>query len=183
MVSPANTYGNLDGGFDDAISRVFSPKDDYTALTRHVQAQLYESHRSFLPPGSCELARIPEELRGRLRYGDGNGWGARWLGLCPTMRLPGSCEWGREVVHECIWSLLCKVSRHNREVERFGEGSGGKPMEEGGRIESILMTPLSTETGLVSERRWAEQTVLAVKHFIEASQNEEAWKRMGLEGG
>lgn len=36
IVSPANSYGILDGGFDDAISHAFSLNDDYSALTRYV---------------------------------------------------------------------------------------------------------------------------------------------------
>jgi O-acetyl-ADP-ribose deacetylase (regulator of RNase III) len=36
IVSPANSYGRLDGAFDDAILLAFSPRDDYEALMRAV---------------------------------------------------------------------------------------------------------------------------------------------------
>ncbi|KAL9618387.1 MAG: hypothetical protein Q9160_006895 [Pyrenula sp. 1 TL-2023] len=167
IVSPANSHGILDGGFDDAISRTLSPKDDYFALTRAVQAQLYRTHRGFLPPGGCEIVRIPDEVRGRGRYYDGKGWGCGFVGVCPTMRTPGDVRWDREVVYECVWSLLCGIGRHNE----------GK--EAGERIEEVLMTPLGTGTGGVSEERWAEQAVLALKHYVEAGEDEEKWTRLG----
>ncbi|GFF27606.1 hypothetical protein IFM46972_02115 [Aspergillus udagawae] len=50
IVSPANSYGRLDGAFDDAISLAFSPRDDYEALMRAVQLKLYEKWRGFAPP-------------------------------------------------------------------------------------------------------------------------------------
>lgn len=57
VVSPANSYGRLDGGFDVAISRAFSPRNDYLALTRVAQAKLYDEWRGFAPPGTCTLVR------------------------------------------------------------------------------------------------------------------------------
>lgn len=54
IVSPANSYGRMDGGFDDALSRAFSPKQDYMALTRVVQKKIYEEWRGFAPVSSCK---------------------------------------------------------------------------------------------------------------------------------
>ena len=160
IVSPANSYGILDGGFDDAISRAFSPTKEYYALTHHVQLQLYDQYRGFLPPGNCHLVKLPAEWREQklLKYGDGTGWGAKYIAICPTMRMPSSAKWDKEVVYECIWSLLCAVDRHNR-------GAGNE------KIESLLMSPLATGVGDVSSEKWAEQVVLAMKHFQEAVEN------------
>lgn len=94
VVSPANSYGKLDGGFDDAISRAFSPRDDYLALTRVVQTELYEEWRGFAPPGTCTLLRMPESFRSRSK----NIWGTKYLALCPTMRVPMNVTWDRENV-------------------------------------------------------------------------------------
>ncbi|KAI1488499.1 hypothetical protein F5X96DRAFT_645171 [Biscogniauxia mediterranea] len=168
IVSPANSYGILDGGFDDAISRALSPKSDYKALTNVVQKELYRLHSGYLPPGSCCIVKIPESFRGTLRYNDGNGWGCRYLALCPTMRVPSRCDWDKEVVYECIWSLLNAIEQHNRSIlENRTDGST--------RIESILMTPLGTGTGGISDEKWAKQAVLAIKHWIDAKQNPERW--------
>lgn len=162
IVSPANSYGLLDGAFDDAISRAFSPTDDYMALTRVAQTQLYKQYRGFAPPGSCTLVAIPKEFETRSR----NVWGTRHLALCPTMRIPNDVRWDREVVYECIWSLLCAIDNHNRDVRE------GKAEDE---IRSVLMTPLAAGIGRVSAEKWATQAVLAIKHFVEASEKPEKW--------
>jgi O-acetyl-ADP-ribose deacetylase (regulator of RNase III) len=161
VVSPANSYAILDGGFDDAISRAFSPKDDYGALTRAAQRELYKVNRGYLPPGQCLIVELPGEWREqrKLRYHDGKGWGCRYLALCPTMRMPSLCDWDKEVVYECIWSLLTAIERHNQAASA------------GEKIESLLMTPLGTGTGGISVEKWASQTVLAMKHFVEAAEN------------
>ncbi|UNI22355.1 hypothetical protein JDV02_008251 [Purpureocillium takamizusanense] len=170
VVSPANSYGRLDGGFDDAISRAFSPRDDYLALTRVAQHTLYDAWRGFAPPGTCTLVRIPDEFgppRSR------NVWGARYVALCPTMRTPQEVTWDREVVYESVWSLLVAVDRHNEAIR--ADGTGGNLDV---KIKSMLMTPLATGIGRVSEERWAHQCVLAMKHFLEAKQRPDKWSNL-----
>ncbi|KAM5344247.1 hypothetical protein ACJ41O_012784 [Fusarium nematophilum] len=163
VVSPANSYGRLDGGFDGAISQAFSPTDDYLALTRAAQEKLYDEYRGFAPPGTCTILRIPEGFHRRSR----NVWGAKYLALCPTMRVPMDVRWDREVVYNSVWSLLCAVDKHNRSAT-----------EEGDMILSMLMTPLATGTGFVSAERWANQTVLALKHFSEALEDPDKWRSL-----
>ncbi|KAJ5757599.1 uncharacterized protein N7511_006293 [Penicillium nucicola] len=159
IVSPANSYGRLDGAFDAAISRTFSPRHDYHALTRAAQTVLYEKWRGFAPPGTCTLVPFPGELKG-------NAFACEWVALCPTMREPGPAGWDREVVYECVWSLVGQVEGWNRGLEGSGKGKGK-------RIERILMTPLAAGVGRVSKERWAAQTVLALKHFVDALERPE----------
>ncbi|KAK2591563.1 hypothetical protein QQS21_010733 [Conoideocrella luteorostrata] len=163
VVSPANSYGRLDGGFDDAISRAFSPQDDYLALTQVAQTKLYDEWYGFAPPGSCTLVRIPDEFEAKSK----NVWGTKYVALCPTMRTPQEVTWDREVVYESIWSLLVTIDKHNKGVDK-----------EQDKISSILMTPLATGIGRVSSERWAHQTVLAMKHFVDAKQHPEKWGRL-----
>ncbi|PON22900.1 hypothetical protein TGAM01_v208155 [Trichoderma gamsii] len=172
IVSPANSYGRLDGGFDDAISRSFSPRDDYLALTRAVQARLYDDWRGFAPPGTCTLLRIPDEFHQRSR----NAWGTKYLALCPLMRVPSNVEWDREVVYECTWSLLCAVDKHNRSVRRAGAREQQQQQQD--EIHSLLMVPMATGVGGVSPAKWAGQTVLALKHFIDAVEHEAKWSTL-----
>lgn len=157
VVSPANSYGRLDGAFDDAISQAFSPRDDYEALTRAVQTVLYDKWRGFAPPGTCTLVRFPPPLEQNPRR-------CARVAICPTMREPTNVAWDREVVYECVWSLLCQVERHNRVSEE--------------RINSFLMTPLAAGVGRVSKERWSAQMVLALKHFVDAVERPERWSRM-----
>ncbi|OOQ89483.1 hypothetical protein PEBR_28099 [Penicillium brasilianum] len=158
VVSPANSYGRLDGAFDHAISMTFSPRDDYHALTRAAQSVLYQKWRGFAPPGSCSLVEFPENLKR-------NDRNCSWVAICPTMREPEDVTWDREVVYECVWSLLCQVEGHNR-------GSVHN------RIESLLMTPLATGVGKVSKERWAAQTVLALAHYVDAVERPEKWSQL-----
>lgn len=158
VVSPANSYGRLDGAFDHAISMTFSPRDDYHALTRAAQSVLYQKWRGFAPPGSCSLVEFPENLKR-------NDRNCSWVAICPTMREPEDVTWDREVVYECVWSLLCQVEGHNR-------GSVHN------RIESLLMTPLATGVGKVSKERWAAQTVLALAHYADAIERPEKWSNL-----
>jgi O-acetyl-ADP-ribose deacetylase (regulator of RNase III) len=160
IVSPANSYGRLDGAFDHAISMTFSPREDYHALTRAAQTVLYEKWRGFAPPGSCTLVEFPDDLKQ-------NKYGCGWVAICPTMREPGNVRWDREVIYECVWSLLCRVEGHNRATE--GEG----------RIGRILMTPLATGIGKISKERWAVQTVLALRQFVDAVERPERWGNLG----
>ncbi|EAW08795.1 uncharacterized protein ACLA_097330 [Aspergillus clavatus NRRL 1] len=164
IVSPANSYGRLDGAFDDAISRAFAPKADYHALTRAAQRVLYEKWRGFAPPGTCSLVPFPPELQD-------NAWGCRWVAICPTMRVPERVVWDREVVYECVWSLLCEVEGWNRRRQDRAKE----------RIEAVLVTPLATGVGAVSPEKWAAQFVLAMKHFVDAVERPERWGALGWE--
>jgi hypothetical protein len=103
-----------------------------------------------------------------------NEWGCRYLALCPTMKVPQKVVWDREVVYECVWALLAVVDKHNLKVrEKRGDDRGEK------EITSFLMTPLATGYGDWSPERWAAQTVLAIKHFVEAVENKDKWKVLG----
>lgn len=158
VVSPANSYGRLDGAFDHAISKTFSPRDDYHALTRAAQLVLYDKWRGFAPPGTCTLVEFPDRLKG-------NDRGCAWVALCPTMREPEDVNWNREVVYECVWSLLCQVEGHNR-------------MSSGTGIRTVLMTPLAAGVGKISKERWAAQTVTAMKHFVDAVERPQQWSSL-----
>ncbi|KAK3713778.1 hypothetical protein LTR37_008264 [Vermiconidia calcicola] len=164
IVSPANSYGRLDGGFDNAISRAFSPRDDYLALTRVAQSKLYEQWRGFAPPGTCTLVRIPDDFTARSK----NIWGTKHLALLPTMRVPQDVRWDHEVVYECMWSLLCAIDKHNQD----------RNVVASERISSLLMTPLATATGGVSAQKWASQCVLAIKHFVDAIEHPQEWSHL-----
>lgn len=167
IVSPANSYGLLDGAFDDAISRTFCSGMGYhySTLTHAAQDVLYEKWRGFAPPGSCTLVRFPEVL---LQEKAMNVFGCRFLGLCPTMRFPENVKWDREVVYEVVWALLCQVEGWNR-----GQGDEG-----GDRIERVLMPPMATGVGRVPKERWAAQLVMALKHFVDALEKPERWSRL-----
>ncbi|KAJ5408761.1 hypothetical protein N7509_002644 [Penicillium cosmopolitanum] len=157
IVSPSNSYGRLDGAFDQAISKTFSPLDDFHAVTRSAQTVLYDKWRGFAPPGSCTLVEWGLTLASNSR-------GCRWLAVCPTMREPQNVNWDRELVYECTWSLMCQIEGHNRRHSK--------------KIRSILMTPFAAGVGKVSKERWASQTVLALRQFVESVERPQQWSSL-----
>ncbi|OAQ96503.1 hypothetical protein LLEC1_01391 [Akanthomyces lecanii] len=165
IVSPANSYGRLDGAFDDAISRALSPTDDYLALTRAAQAVLYKQYRGWAIPGSCTPVPIPAAFAARSK----NVWGVRHVLLCPTMRVPEDVTWDKDVVYQCVWSMLCAVEKHNETAAA------------GDRIEAILMTPLATGVGRVSEHVWAAQLLLALRHYSLAVENPDEFAALDVD--
>ncbi|RPD57386.1 hypothetical protein L226DRAFT_161126 [Lentinus tigrinus ALCF2SS1-7] len=65
-----------------------------------------------------------------------NAFKCRFVALCPTMRTPASVTWHREIVYNCVWSLLVAIDEHNARAANEPEG--------GGRIETVVMTGLAT---------------------------------------
>jgi O-acetyl-ADP-ribose deacetylase (regulator of RNase III) len=184
IVSPANSYGFMDGAFDDAISIALSPntKEGYGWTTKKVQSALYQKWRGYAPPGTCTVIDARRDSAWfDFKRAEQNGkhasetpeessehrGGCKYIALCPTMRVPRNTKWDREVAFECVWSLLCAIDAHNREVS-----------DPGLRIESILMTPLATGVGRVSERKWAAQCLLAIKYWVEAVENPDKWSNL-----
>lgn len=130
-----------------------------------MQDKLHEEWKGFAPPGTCTLVDLPQDWTSRDREPTArskNVWGTQWLALCPTMRVPSNVTWDREVVYECIWSLLNAIYKHNRAAETSGTKM----------ITSMCMSPLATGSGFVSEERWASQMCLAIRHFHAATDGE-----------
>ena len=135
------------------------------APTLVAQATLYEKLKGYAPPGSCTLVPLDGTVC------ENNAHGCSFIALCPTMRIPEDVVWNREIVYNCVWSLLIALEQHNRVVELSGD--------DGNSIRRILMTGLATGVGNVSPQRCAQQMALAVRDFIDASQNPDKWRSMG----
>lgn len=148
IVSPANSYARLDGSFDHVISKMFSP-GDLSAVTNHCQKYVYRVNNGYVSPGSALL--IPMHHFNESKYG------CRYIALCPTMRVPDSCTWNREVVYNCMWNLLSEIERHNT--------VHAKKDQETEMIRSVFVTGLGTGVGGFSLQTCAQQMVLAWKHF------------------
>ncbi|KAL1680819.1 hypothetical protein EV122DRAFT_206928 [Schizophyllum commune] len=151
VVSPANSYGIMDGGYDLALSLMFKGKgkEGEKTLTRHCQAALREKWAGYLPPSSCMLMPIPAEVENPLK--------AKVLAVLPTMRIPEDASWNRDLVYNSMWALLNAIRTHDAPLE------------------SVLLTGLGTGTGYVSPKRCAAQMMLAVKHFVEGIPENGTW--------
>ncbi|KAF8909364.1 macro domain-like protein [Gymnopilus junonius] len=164
IVSPANSFGRFDGGFDQILSDVFAPADDPEALTRTAQRVLYRRWRGFAPPGTCTLIQLTDTPC----YP--NAFNCRYIALCPTMRFPAPVVWHKEIVYNCVWSLLAEIDEHNARAAQ--EDSGLTP------ITSVGMTGFATGVGLVSASVSARQTAQAFVHYHDARSHPEKWSSL-----
>lgn len=150
VVSPANSYGIMDGGYDLALSEMFKGKQGVQTLTRHCQAAMREKWAGYLPPGACMLVPLPDDVRT-------NPLKAKAIAVIPTMRIPEDATWNRDLVYNAMWGLLNAVRAHETPIE------------------SVLLTGLGTGVGMVSPQRCAVQMMLAVKHFVRGMPEYGSW--------
>ncbi|KAI6096968.1 macro domain-like protein [Pisolithus croceorrhizus] len=151
VVSPANSYGIMDGGFDFYLSIAFSPRKDVFALTRLVQAAIRDRYYGFAPPGSCIL--VPGLSP--------NDFSCKVIAVCPTMRYPEELKWHKDIVYITMWSLLVQLETWNENADN-----------EEKKIKKVLMTGLGTGVGKIPPAVCAKQMALAVKHFLHARSEE-----------
>ncbi len=99
IVSPANSFGIMDGGIDLALREALG----YT-IERKVQAAITERHRGEMPVGCAEI----------IETGD-----ARWKYLitAPTMRVPESVAYTLNAFH-AFRAVLAAVEAFNKQRGR-----------------------------------------------------------------
>ncbi|KAG1743698.1 uncharacterized protein EDB91DRAFT_1125457 [Suillus paluster] len=150
VVSPANSFGIMDGGFDHELSRFFNGTGDMWRLTNHCQSYIRDLWHGYIPPGSCMIVPLPDDAAGA-----DNPWDARALAISPTMRTPEDVSWHQDLVYNTMWSLLVQLERWNKVSDTDGRA----------KIQTVLMTGFGTGTGGIGVDKCAQQMVLAVKHF------------------
>ena len=92
MVSPANSFGFMDGGLDLAIAHTLGSN-----MQRKVQGDIEAEFRGELPVGQCHITET------------GNAsW--PWLAVLPTMRVPSDIR-GTLNVYHAFRALLLAISR------------------------------------------------------------------------
>ncbi|KAH9970539.1 hypothetical protein BGW80DRAFT_1521649 [Lactifluus volemus] len=134
IVSPANSFGIMDGGYDLVLSLALEGADGFWTLSRHVQRAMHARWHGYIPPGSCLITSLPSTVAG----GNENQFGASSIAIVPTMRYPGDVRWHQDLVYNAVWSLLVEVNRWNADI--MGHGAG----KTDHKIERILMTGLAT---------------------------------------
>ncbi|KAI0072984.1 macro domain-like protein [Panus rudis PR-1116 ss-1] len=165
VVSPANSFGIMDGGYDMALSLAFQVGKDIWALTNSVQDVLKRRHRGYLPPGSCTLVPLSSQLT------SSNCLNCTVLAVVPTMRVPEPVAWHVDLVYDSMWNLLTALWQWNLDIE---DG-----VRNGKKIERVLMTGLATGCGEIGAKRCARQMILAVRHFAEGWGDHPRWNDVG----
>ena len=94
LVSPANSFGIMDGGIDLVICHHFG-----WDLMARVQQEILREWCGQQPVGSCLL--VPT---GNVEH--------PWLAHSPTMRTPQTIA-GTENIYYALWATLVAVQRHN----------------------------------------------------------------------
>lgn len=123
MVSPANSFGLMDGGIDAAITRFFGGK-----IMSDVQAHIIREFLGEQPVGTAFV------------IGTGHPQHP-WLVHAPTMRVPMEIS-RTDNVYLAMWAMLRAVHHHNLRVEArietvlcpgLGTGAGHVPPREAAR--------------------------------------------------
>jgi O-acetyl-ADP-ribose deacetylase (regulator of RNase III) len=123
LVSPANSFGIMDGGIDAAITRFFGQQ-----LMDRVQEHILNEYHGEQPVGTSFIIETHHEKHSYLAH-------------TPTMRTP-MLIYRTDVVYIAMWTMLNTVAQFNRTaakpIERLlcpglGTGTGGIPALEGAR--------------------------------------------------
>lgn len=127
MVSPANSFGMMDGGIDAAIIRFFG-----RSLMARVQRCILEDYLGEQPVGT---SMIVETFHHKHPF----------LAHTPTMRVPMSIS-GTDIPYVAMYSMLLAVRHHNQQQEQkinsiacpgLGTGIGRFPYNEAARLMAL----------------------------------------------
>jgi O-acetyl-ADP-ribose deacetylase (regulator of RNase III) len=150
LVSPANSFGMMDGGIDAAITRFFG-----LDLERRIQQTILDEYLGEQPVGSSFV--IPT---GHPKH--------PFLAHTPTMRVPMMIK-GTDVPYTAMWAMLLAVRNHNRRSNRpiasiacpgMGTGIGQVPYGEAARLMALaydhfLYPPQQINTFVAASRQLA----------------------------
>lgn len=136
IVSPANSFGIMDGGLDLAIRDRLG-----FAVEAKVQKAIDANHHGELPIGSAEIVAT-----------DAPDW--RYLVVAPTMRIPEPIPFTINS-YLAFRATLVAVANHNKRL-----GVGGKA------IDSLVCCGLGTGIGQVSADRCALQMRAAYQTML-----------------
>jgi O-acetyl-ADP-ribose deacetylase (regulator of RNase III) len=123
LVSPANSFGMMDGGMDAEIVRFFG-----NSLMTNVQQHILEEFLGEQPVGTSFIVET-----GHPKH--------PFLAHTPTMRVPMSIA-GTDIPYTAMWAMLLAVRRYNqnatRKIDRIacpglGTGIGQIPYHEAAR--------------------------------------------------
>ncbi len=148
MVSPANSFGMMDGGIDAAIVRFFGQ-----SLMERVQQRILEEYLGEQPVGTSLIVET-----GHFKH--------PFLAHTPTMRVPMSIA-GTDIPYVAMWAMLLAVRRHNQHTQQniniiacpgLGTGIGRVPYPEAARMmalayENFLYPPKFINCFVAAERQ------------------------------
>jgi O-acetyl-ADP-ribose deacetylase (regulator of RNase III) len=127
LVSPANSFGMMDGGIDAAIIKFFG-----ISLEKRVQQRILEDYLGEQPVGTSFIIET-----GHPKH--------PFLAHTPTMRVPMSIN-GTDITYTAMWAMLLAIRLYNKNSRRLinsvacpglGTGIGQVPYREAARQMSL----------------------------------------------
>ena len=127
LVSPANSFGMMDGGMDAAITRFFG-----VALENKVQDLILTEYLGEQPVGTSLIVET-----GHHKY--------PFLAHTPTMRVPMIIK-DTDIPYTAMWAMLLAIRQHNQTQAKqiktvvcpgLGTGIGRVPVQEAARQMAI----------------------------------------------
>ncbi|MGB3693234.1 MAG: macro domain-containing protein [Spirulinaceae cyanobacterium] len=123
LVSPANSFGIMDGGIDAAIIKFFG-----RSLEERVQQRILKDYLGEQPVGTSFIVETEHPKH-------------PFLAHTPTMRVPMSIK-GTDIPYVAMWAMLLAVRQHNKNSQQLiqtvvcpglGTGIGQVPYSEAAR--------------------------------------------------
>ena len=123
LVSPANSFGMMDGGMDAANIKFFG-----SSLMERVQERILTNYLGEQPVGTSMIVET-----GHPKH--------PFLAHTPTMRVPMSIK-GTDIPYVAMWAMLLAVRHHNQHAQKkivcvacpgLGTGIGRVPYSEAAR--------------------------------------------------
>lgn len=152
IVSPANSFGFMDGGIDMAYSRKFG-----WDVQKRLQKILDEYHYGELPVGQAVILETKND-------------DYPWLVSAPTMRVPLPV-YNTLNAYLAFRATLIAVNSHNTGAMRVRELAGGQPSKND-VIESIICPGLGTSVGQMPFNVCAKQMFYAYMVVIKKQRKE-----------
>ena len=127
LVSPANSFGMMDGGMDAAITQFFG-----VSLERKVQDHILDAYLGEQPVGTSFIIETAHPKH-------------PFLAHTPTMRVPMSIK-DTDVPYTAMWAMLLAIRQHNKTHQHqiksvvcpgLGTGIGQVPYAEAARQMAI----------------------------------------------
>jgi O-acetyl-ADP-ribose deacetylase (regulator of RNase III) len=143
LVSPANSFGMMDGGMDAAITDFFG-----IALMTKVQQRILDDYWGEQPVGTSLIIETDHPSY-------------PFLAHTPTMRVPMQIV-GTDIPYVAMWAMLLAVAHHNRSCS-VSKGALSAPPR---LISTIACPGFGTGIGRIPPNEAARQMALAYDHFL-----------------
>jgi O-acetyl-ADP-ribose deacetylase (regulator of RNase III) len=159
LVSPANSFGMMDGGMDAAITDFFG-----IALMNKVQQRILDDYWGEQPVGTSFIIETDHPSY-------------PFLAHTPTMRVPMQIV-GTDIPYVAMWAMLLAVAHHNRlgtcaglsrsqsVSDRRSSVSKGELRASSQLISTIACPGFGTGIGRIPPNEAARQMALAYDHFL-----------------